>query len=164
MMVNAEDILIGRQPPEKVRRHCLAVGELSFALARALNAAGCSLDAELCRRGGILHDICRTEEEHAKKGRELLRSMGLDAEAEIVGAHMGEGIDTAAIGEKEVVFLADKLLKCDERVSIDSRYDTTLKKYVPGTEAYAAALKRKAQALALKETAESVLGRSLDCV
>lgn len=160
--MKAEDILIARDPPERVLRHCLAVGKLSGALAEALNEAGCSLDAELCRRGGILHDICRTEKNHAERGRELLSSMGLEAEAAVVGAHMGEGIDTGRIGEKEVVFLADKLLRCDERVSVESRYGAVAEKYAGDPAALAAAEKRKEQALALKRTAERVLGRSLD--
>ncbi|MCR4771347.1 MAG: HDIG domain-containing protein [Oscillospiraceae bacterium] len=160
--MNAEEILISRDPPEKVLRHCLAVGKLSFDLAQALNGAGCRLDAELCRRGGILHDICRTEKNHAERGRELLASMGLKAEAAIVGAHMGEGIDPGSIGEKEVVFLADKLLKCDRRVSVEARYGDVAEKYAGDAEAVAAAEERKKQALALKEKAEAVLGRSLD--
>ncbi|MBP5165897.1 MAG: HD domain-containing protein [Oscillospiraceae bacterium] len=162
MITDAEKILIDHGPPEKVLRHCLAVGELSRILAEALNEAGCRLDTELCRRGGILHDICRTEKNHAERGRELLASMGLEAEAALVGAHMGEGIDAEHIGEKEVVFLADKLLKCDRRVSVETRYGDVAEKYAGDAAAIAAAEERKKQALALKEKAEALLGRSLD--
>lgn len=150
--------------PDKVYRHCLAVGSLSLAMARALNAVGLALDEELCFRGGILHDICRTEAEHAEKGRELLLTMGCTAEAEVVGAHMGKGIAVDSVGEKEVVFLADKLLQCDRRVTIDERYAGAAAKFAGDPEAIAAAGRRRDQALALKETVERLLGKSIYCI
>lgn len=159
--MDAVKILEEHGVPDKVYCHCLAVGELSLTLARELNAAGLSLDEELCFRGGILHDICRVEPRHSAAGRELLLSMGFPREAEVVGAHMGTGISTDSVSEKEVVFLADKMVQRGTRVTIEERYRRAAVKFADDPDAVAAARLRRDIALALKDTVERLLKKSL---
>ena len=151
-------ILEGCAQPERVLAHCRAVAEVSRDLALALNAHGCALDPELCWRGGLLHDIRRTQPWHSQRAMLFLLEAGLRKEALIVGAHMGEYIDVDRIAEKEVVYLADKLTKGTERVSIAERYAHSLAKFEGSEEAVKAAYERRDQSLALAAFMESILG------
>ena len=145
--------------PAHVIDHCKAVAEVSYKLALALNAKGLALDAELCRRGGLLHDIRRTEHFHSFRGAlYLLELGGLRPEALIVGSHMGEFIDTDRIAEKEVVYMADKITKGTGRVSVAERYARSIEKFKGSEEAMQAAYERRDQSLTLAALMESILG------
>lgn len=157
-----EQLLEDCGQPERVIAHCRAVAEVSCALARKLNEKGLSLDAELCRRGGLLHDIRRTERWHSQKGMLFLLEEGLRLEALIVGAHMGEYIDTDRIAEKEVVYLADKITRGTQRVSVSERYARSFEKFSGDEEATKAAYARREQSLKLAEYAEGILGCPLE--
>lgn len=145
--------------PPHVIDHCKAVAEVSYKLALALNAKGLELDADLCRRGGLLHDIRRTEHFHSVRGMLYLLEMGgLRPEALIVGSHMGEFIDTDRIAEKEVVYMADKITKGTERVDVAERYARSIEKFKGSEEAMQAAFERRDQSLMLAALMESILG------
>ena len=149
------------QPPHVID-HCKAVAEVSYKLALALNEKGFSLDAELCRRGGLLHDICRTEQFHSFRGLLYVIELGgLRPEALIVGAHMGEYIDTDRIAEKEVVYMADKITKGTGRVDVAERYARSIEKFHGSEEAMQAAYERRDQSLALAAYMESFLGKPI---
>ena len=149
------------QPPQVIE-HCKAVAEVSRALALALNAKGLSLDAELCWRGGLLHDIRRTQRPHAIWGMLCVMEAGLRKEARIVGAHMGDFIDTDRVAEKEVVYIADKITQGTGRVSVAERYARSLEKFTGDEEAVKAAHERREQSLTLAKYIESILGRPLE--
>lgn len=151
--------LLGKSgQPEPVLAHCRAVAETAEKLAVALNAKGAQLDRGLCYRGGLLHDICRTERFHAARGMLRLLEEGLEDEARIVGAHMGDFVDTDRIAEKEVVYIADKLTRGVQRVSIEERYAHSAEKFAGDTPAQRAALARREQAMRLAGHMESILG------
>ena len=148
--------------PPHVIDHCKAVAEGSYKLALALNEKGLNLDAELCRRGGLLHDIRRTEHFHSFRGAlYLLELGGLRPEALIVGSHMGEFIDTDRIAEKEVVYMADKITKGTGRVSVAERYARSIEKFKGSEEAMQAAYERRDQSLTLAALMESILGKPI---
>lgn len=152
------EILENCGQPDNVKAHCRAVAEVSFALAEAFNRRGYSLDAELCRRGGLLHDIRRTVRWHSEQAMIFLLERGLREEALLVGAHMGEYIDTDRIREKEIVYLADKITQGTRRVSVSERYSRSLEKFHGDERATAAAYARREQSLALAAFAEKILG------
>lgn len=156
------EILENCAQPERVTAHCRAVAECSFALAEVLNEKGLTLDSELCRRAGLLHDIRRTERWHSQKAMLFLLEAGLKPEALIVGAHMGEYIDTDRIREKEVVYLADKITQGTKRVSVAERYAHSLEKFHGDEAATQAAYERREQSLALAAYAETILGKPLE--
>lgn len=156
------EILEGCGQPRQVTEHCRAVAETSRALAQALNARGYSLDAELCWRGGLLHDIRRTERFHSIRGMLYLLEAGLHDEACIVGAHMGEFIDTDHVAEKEVVYIADKITKGTSRVSVAERYARSLEKFAGDEAGTKAAYERREQSMKLAGFIESILGCELD--
>lgn len=148
------------QPPQVID-HCRAVAEVSYGLAAALNARGLCLDAELCRRGGLLHDIRRTEKFHSIRGMLALFELGLREEGRIVGAHMGDFIDTDRIAEKEVVYIADKITKGTGRVSVEERYARSLEKFRGDEAGTQAAYDRRDQSVKLAAYIESILGCQL---
>ena len=152
------EILESCGQPQQVIDHCKAVAEVSHALALALNAKGFSLDAELCRRGGLLHDIRRTKKFHSIRGMLALFEQGLREEGRIVGAHMGDFIDTDRIAEKEVVYIADKITKGTGRVSVAERYARSLEKFKGDEAGTKAAYDRRDQSVKLAEYIEGILG------
>lgn len=113
--------------PEHVRAHCRAVGELAGWMAERLTEHGACLDIELCRSGGYLHDLCRLSEHHEAKAGAFLRERGYMALAEIVERHRGYETEPETVcGESAIVCLADKLVREDQRVSLEVRYQKAL--------------------------------------
>ena len=89
--------------------------------------SGACLDVELCRSAGYLHDLCRLEPHHERAAEELLRKKGYNALAEAVGTHGGFDREPESICcEPAIVFLADKLIREDRRVTPEERYRKAL--------------------------------------
>ena len=110
--------------PEPVRAHCRAVGELAGWMAECLTGHGACLDIELCRSGGFLHDLCRLSKDHEAKAGAFLRERGYLALAEVVEQHRGFAEEPGSICEEwAIVCLADKLVREDQRVSLEVRYE-----------------------------------------
>jgi len=108
-----------------VMRHCEAVSRVAEALCAALNRRDGAqpLDGGLVRGAALTHDIGKGTKRHEEAGAELLRDHGFHGAAEIVRAHFDVELPPdAPITEKEVVFLADKLVRCDHPVPLEGRY------------------------------------------
>lgn len=151
--------------PEPVQAHCLAVAEVAQTLGRAVADAGGHLDLPLLAAAARLHDICRGEPDHAETGADLLRRQGFSAVADLVVRHMDlESREGRPVNEAEVLFLADKLLKGDRRVTLEDRFEATLARFRDNPEARSAALRRLDRAMAVKRRVESAVGRSLEDV
>jgi DNA polymerase III delta prime subunit len=69
-----------------------------------------------------LHDICRIEKDHDVRAYELLIREGYLREAEITLSHMGKYISADNISEKEIVYLADKLIMGTSVVTLNQRF------------------------------------------
>lgn len=109
--------------PEHVRAHCRAVSELAGEMCRTLNARGESLSGELIRAAALLHDVARTEARHEEYAARALCEKGLAAVGAAVGNHMSLGGESPERwSESAVVFLADKLIRGDEMVSLEERF------------------------------------------
>jgi hypothetical protein len=149
--------------PEPVQAHCLAVAGVAETLGRALVDAGAHLDLALLAAAARLHDIRRGEPDHAEAGAELLRRQGFPAVADLVARHMDlaprEG---RPVNEAEILFLADKLVEGDRRVTLEDRFEATLAKFRDNPDARSAALRRQDRAMAVKRRVESAAGRSLE--
>jgi uncharacterized domain HDIG len=170
--VKCEELLQAADLPERVKEHCRAVSKISVDIAEALNKKGCELDAQLCGRAGLLHDISRTEDDHDEKGRAFLERQGLVREAEITGAHLGKGInfnvsfdiDHNIISENEVVYLADKLVMGAKRVTLQQRFESALKRYGNDPEAESAIREKYKQALSVQSRVEHILNVKLNSI
>ena len=70
----------------------------------------------------LLHDIAKGRNEHEKVAAKWLRDMGYIEVSKIVAEHMNLLKLPEIPTEKEVVYLADKMVKEDRLVSIDDRF------------------------------------------
>ncbi|AIJ05960.1 hypothetical protein JH146_1117 [Methanocaldococcus bathoardescens] len=123
--------------PDNVVEHCLAVSEYAYELALAIRNNGYSVDVELVRLGGLLHDIGRSKThgiEHGVVGAEILRELGFDEKLALIAErHIGAGItkeEAIELGlppkdyvpitlEEKIVAHADNLIFGTKRVEID---------------------------------------------
>ena len=106
-----------------VIQHSIAVSELAVELTERIQAAGHSLDKKLVQAGALLHDIARHRRNHIGLGAEWLRNMGYSKVASIVEEHMDISVDAVeALDERAIVYLADKLIIEDRRVTLEERF------------------------------------------
>jgi CTP:molybdopterin cytidylyltransferase MocA len=128
-------LLNDAKTPQHIREHCRVVAELALRMARRLNIAGQCLDSELCRSAAALHDMNRLEQHHSQVAADTLRRLGYDAVARVVGAHdSAEGFVPDTFSESLVVFIADKLVRETERVTLEERYRPALKRFSAATD------------------------------
>jgi hypothetical protein len=83
--------------------------------------------------------------------------------AMIVGAHT-ESDFTGSLDESAIVYLADKLVRGEEVVSIDQRFQLALTRFSNRPLALRAALNRKAVVKAVAKAVEDQLGAPLASV
>ena len=120
--------------PEHVRRHCDAVADVAVRIGRALNDTGYGLDLELIESAARVHDIARTEKNHAFVGADFLTEKGYPYEAILVRSHMNHPFGSVEyIREQDVLCLADRVVREDEYVGIEKRVEYLLAK--PGMTA-----------------------------
>lgn len=150
------------RPEDPIVRHSAAVARLAVELGAALNAAGAAFDLELLEAAGLLHDLARREPEHARVGAEQLRTLGFTPVAELVAVHMDLPLSTApGIEAAEVLFLADKLVQGERRVSLEERFATVQARFRQDPEVSSKISGRLQTARAILGRLERVLGRPL---
>ncbi|MDD4353811.1 MAG: HDIG domain-containing protein [Candidatus Nanoarchaeia archaeon] len=119
---------------ENIVKHCLIVSEKSYELAKLIKLNNLEIDAELCRIGGLLHDIGRSvshDLNHGVIGAKMLEKY--PKLSRIALTHVGGGIPkdeaialklsnedlTPKTLEEKVVCYADKLVHGD-RLAADA--------------------------------------------
>lgn len=152
--------------PEKGVAHGLGVARVAVALGREINRHGAvqerPLDLDLLFNAGLLHDIAKGGPNHEARGAEMLSALGLFRLAPIVAAHRDARLpQSGALTEKELVCLADKLVRGRSRVPIEQRFEEKLRKYAGDPEACRAIRGRLATAQSLRRQAERAAGRPL---
>jgi uncharacterized protein len=137
-------------------QHCRQVARVASRLATALNENGAELDAGLCERQALLHDIGRSKTHgplHGWSGFTILRGMGHPAEARGCLAHWTKGrgreelevvpiwkpsfvVRVFEIFDKQpwdiydsVVSVADSSVRHTEIVSIECRHQDLFDRY-----------------------------------
>jgi CTP:molybdopterin cytidylyltransferase MocA len=141
--------------------HMLSVSEFSKKVAVLLNEKGYDLNINAAYSGGLLHDVGKGKKDHAKEGGKIVCSFGYDCLSEIVSEHM-ELINSNKIGEKEVVYICDKLLMGTEIVSLNKRFEQAWSRYENSSEILENVNKRYADAVEIKKRIEGILGNSLE--
>lgn len=108
---------------QETRDHCRAVARAAAGLCAALERAGQPVDGDLARSAALLHDLAKGQRRHEEAGALFLERHGLGALAPSVAGHrdlaLGPGEPFTA---REVVFLADKLVRGVESVPLEQRY------------------------------------------
>jgi CTP:molybdopterin cytidylyltransferase MocA len=149
--------------PERGVMHGRAVAEIACTLATALNRCGYRLDLDLVHNAALLHDAAKGQPNHEARGAELMQRLGLAGLAEAVGSHREPPEELpATLGEKELVCLADKLAKCNRRVSVRERFEEKLALYAGDEEVCRVIRCRLDKTLALQRAVEAAASRSLE--
>jgi uncharacterized protein len=119
--------------------HSLEVTRIALFLCEELNKRGQRIDSDLVEAASLLHDLAKTEclstkEDHAQQGYELLRKMGYERIGEVVAQHIQiwkEG-NPSCVSEEEVVNYADKRVRHDRIVSLETRFNDLKDRYGKG--------------------------------
>ncbi|MFH0784401.1 MAG: NTP transferase domain-containing protein [Pseudomonadota bacterium] len=149
--------------PERGVAHGLAVALVAKQLTEELNCHGYNLDLDLVNNGALLHDIAKGQPQHEIRGGQILHRLGLPQLAEIVAAHRDISPPLPEhLTEKEVVYLADKLVRGTLRVSVQQRFAEKLELYAESQETCRAINSRLANALAVQSLVEAALGTSIE--
>lgn len=120
------EILSRCETPENVRNHCRAVAAVADEMSARLAQKGSCINREMLHVAATLHDMCRTMPHHPLSAAEILAGMGYLHLAAIVAAHHDCAEDE--LDEKSLLFLADKLVCGEKKVSIAERFDESMKK------------------------------------
>lgn len=143
--------------PENVVRHCVAVSDAAMRIVCALAQAGvCLNEYEICA-AALLHDVCRDEPDHARRGAELLNALGYARTADLIARHHSGEIPEEP-DEAAVVALADKLVLGDRPVTIEERFRASEAKCAT-PEALAEHGKRLAAAIETARMINAACGR-----
>jgi CTP:molybdopterin cytidylyltransferase MocA len=143
--------------------HCQAVAEVAVTLGKALRNVGNELDLDLIAAAGLLHDLARKQSGHARRAEQILCQLGYPNVADIVGAHMDIPIeDGKSISEKEVVFLADKLVQGSRMVDLELRFKTKMKQYASDPDVISIINGRLQSARTVKHQLEQLTGQSIE--
>lgn len=137
-----EAILSTRPIAEPLRRHGRAVAAIARTIATRLSERGVRIDRQLVIAASLLHDIAKGEPGHAELGASIIASLGYPAVAEIIRQHMAMTFDGTTPNEAAVVFLADKLVRTDRRVSLEERYKPSFERFRDQPEALQGARRR----------------------
>lgn len=152
--------------PENVIRHCKAVTHTAMTIAEALNERGFSLDLDLLKGACLTHDVARTQARHWDVMADKLAEMGYPEESVIVREHMmGTGYhDIADIDELDMIWLGDRLVKEDQYVGIDERFEYIIEKARSmGAEGHIKdILRSKADMQRLLDQIAEVIGQDVD--
>ena len=121
-------ILLRANTPVKIIKHCKQVAQLSCAMGSYLIRLGCPMNLDLIRTAALLHDLAKGEPHHAEVGAGRL--MNYPEVAKIVAEHTDICLNQdLPLTEKEIVYLADKLVLEDQIISLQVRFSCPLEKY-----------------------------------
>jgi len=146
---------------ERLVLHCQEVARVALIMAENLNSKGYRLNLGLVMAGGLLHDMAKGETDHAGRGRDILKDLGYEEVAEVVGSHMKIVFDREnPLNEATLVYLADKLVQENRLVSLEQRMAYAKERYpdIP----WQAIEERFAQAVFLKSKVEEVLQQKVE--
>ena len=111
------------QTPDSVIAHGVAVSRCAAELAQQLSSP---VDTALLSASCLLHDLYRAKEDHARSGAEFLRHAGYPALAELVAVH--HDLPEDACTEACLLYLADKLVRGEQRISLEERFSSSRQK------------------------------------
>ncbi|MGM9541935.1 MAG: histidine phosphatase family protein [Candidatus Limivicinus sp.] len=151
----AEKLLLAAAPGEQVTAHSRAVAKEALRIAGALPL---TLDKALLESAALLHDIARSQPEHALLGSQWLRELGYDRAAELVESH--HDWESGSLDERAILYIADKCVREDRRVRLEERFEGSAAR-CKDREALEAHRRRYDAALALKEEINRLGGQAI---
>ncbi|MFA6849256.1 MAG: DVU_1551 family NTP transferase [Selenomonadaceae bacterium] len=147
------------QAGESVSRHGQAVAAMGYSLAVLLKRAGLKLDPNVVAAAGFLHDVAKGKPHHARRGSRLVKAMGFSAIAEVIATHMDLDFqEDCAIDEAAIVFLVDKLIRGEQRVTFLERFEPSLERFSDQPEILVSIRRRLRTATAIQNKVFQILG------
>lgn len=157
----AAALLASKGLDEGLWAHSVMVAIVAVRLSAALQRAGIRLDMDVVAAGGLLHDIAKGSPKHAHAGAHLLEEAGYGGVADIVARHTEFIVEAdAPISEAEAVYLADKLVRTDRIVPLESRFEHASTRFADDPKALAAVARRRGQAVFSLERIAKAIGTS----
>lgn len=141
--------------------HMKKVSEYALKVTGELSRCGCILNEKAVYAGALLHDVAKGEKEHGKKGAEIVEHFGYGCLKEIISEHMKLKTNNL-IGNKEIVYVCDKLIKGTEYVSLQERFKEALIRYENEKFILNEVNKKLEDADAIKRKIEDILGYSME--
>jgi molybdenum cofactor cytidylyltransferase len=142
-----------------VIKHSRVVARVARDIGNKLVQAGYLMNIDLMEACGYLHDIGKGERDHAGFGAQLLKNLGYPNIAAIIVSHMDLSYaDEGKITEKEVVYLADKLVCGQKIMPLDKRLELKLEQLSGHPEGKLGAEKRIRTAMKIKRAIEKIVG------
>jgi|GEM_PF-139808 len=150
--------------PPHVIAHCLAVADTAGRIGRLLKEKGLPIDLDLLEGASLLHDIARTEENHGVKGAKIAIRHGYHKTGKLIKRHMFYISDPYhdRIDEQDILCLADRMIKEDKYVGLESRMQSVLDKYSDDPVATVRILQRLDENRILIRRIEELIGNDLD--
>jgi molybdenum cofactor cytidylyltransferase len=145
--------------PAPAIAHSAAVAGVARQLGAALRTSGVCLDLRLLEAAALLHDVARAAPSHAEAGAALLDGEGYPRVAGVVRYHMElPGAPRDLPGEREVLYLADKLTVGSRTVDLDGKHERAETLFASDPEALDAARTRLEAARLITAHVESLTG------
>ncbi len=120
-------ILSYYQVPDSIIRHCETVEYVTHIIYNEISSKGIFLNDNALFAAALLHDIARKEKNHSIIGSNMIREIGFSFVGDIMASHMDiEVCEDGPLTEKEILYLADKLVKEDLICRIDQRFEQVI--------------------------------------
>lgn len=159
--VQSMELLNKYGTPADIIEHGRQVARLALKIAqliadRAVAEPGNSkINMPLLESACLLHDIRRMDPDHARSGMELLLREGYPKAAMIVGSHTDLPVPALDTGETELLYLADKLSRHGDNVTLDETIRELESKFSQDQEAFANAERRIKTAMMIMDSLAS---------
>jgi CTP:molybdopterin cytidylyltransferase MocA len=151
--------------PAPVVAHSRAVADVARRLGAALRTSGMCLDLRLLEAAALLHDIARASPAHAAAGADLLDAEGFPRVAAATRFHMQlPGPPPDLPGEREVLYLADKLTVGSRTIDLDGKRERAEALFAGDPEVLDTARARLEAARVIAARIESLTGQPLSSV
>lgn len=150
--------------PPHVIAHCNAVADTAVRIGQLLKEKGLPIDLDLLEGASLLHDIARTEENHGVKGARIAIRHGYHKTGKLIKRHMFYISDPYhdRIDEQDILCLADRMIKEDQYVGLETRMKSVLDKYSDDPVATVRILQRLDENRILIRRIEEIVGDDLD--
>ena len=141
--------------------HMKSVAEFAKKISLLLNEKGLNLNIYYIYAGALLHDVAKGKKDHAEQGAKIVEGFGYKCLMEIINEHM-ELKATIRIGEKEIVYLCDKLIKGRTLVTLKERFEEAFSRYAGMPHILENVNKKYMDAKMIKKNVEEILGIRLE--
>ena len=140
--------------------HGKMVARIATVISQSLEEAGLIINSSLVQAAARLHDIAKGQPKHDAAGGRILTSLGFARVGNVVGVHTELSGGPVNL-EAKIVYLADKLVRGEQVVSLDKRYSISAEQYGKDPDIGVKVAERKQRAEETASEIEALAGISL---